>query len=42
MCLVLCATLDFPGGTMDGSLPASAEDTGANPDPRRLHMPQSN
>ena len=42
MCLVLCATLDFPGGMMDGSLPASAEDMGANPGPGRFHMPQSN
>ena len=32
----------FPGGTGDGSLPASAGDTGSIPGPGRFHMPQSN
>ena len=33
---------DFPGGTMDGSSPANAGDTGSIPGPGRVHMPRSN
>ena len=32
----------FPSGTVVGSLPASAGDTGLIPGPGRSHMPQSN
>ena len=31
----------FPGGTVVGSLPANAGDTGSSPGPRRFHMLQS-
>ena len=33
---------DFPGGTVDKNLPASAGDTGSFPGPGRYHMLQSN
>ena len=33
---------DFPGGALDGSPPANAEDTGSNIGPGRSHMSQSN
>ena len=33
---------DFPGGTVDKNLPASARDTGSIPSPGRFHMLQSN
>ena len=32
----------FPGGTVVGSLPANAGDTGSSPGPGRSHMPWSN
>ena len=32
---------DFPGDTVHGSLPASAEDMGSIPGPGGFHMPQS-
>ena len=32
---------DFPGGTMDKNLPASAGDVGLIPGPGRFHMPRS-
>ena len=33
---------DLPGGTMGGSLPASAGDTGSIPGPGGFHVPQGN
>ena len=33
---------DFPGGTVVGSPPANAGDTGSSPGPGRSHMPPSN
>ena len=33
---------DFPGGTVDRNLPASAGDTGTIPDLGRFHMPRGN
>ena len=35
-------TLGFPGGTVVGSLPASAGDTGSSPGLGGSHMPRSN
>ena len=35
-------TWDFPGGTMDKNLPASAGDMGLIPDPGRSHVLWSN
>ena len=32
---------DFPGGTVDGNLPAKAGDTGLISGQGRFHMPQS-
>ena len=34
--------LDFPGGSVDKSLPANAGDTGSIPALERFHMPLSN
>ena len=34
--------MDFPGGTVDKNLPASAGDTGSIPALGKFHMPQSN
>ena len=34
--------VDFPGGTVDNNLPASAGDTGLIPGPGSFHMLQSN
>ena len=34
--------LGFPGGTVVGSPPANAGDTGSSPGPGRSHMPWSN
>ena len=34
--------MGFPGGTVLGSLPAGAGDTGSSPGPGGSHMPQSN
>ena len=31
---------DFPGGTVDKTLPANAGDTGSSPSPGRFHVPQ--
>ena len=36
------ALMDFPGGTVDRNLPASAGDTESIPGLGRLHMPRSN
>ena len=33
---------DFPGGTVDKNLPASAGDMSLIPGPGRFHMPQNN
>ena len=33
---------DFPGGTVDGILPANPGDTGLIPGPGKFHMPLSN
>ena len=33
--------LDFPGGTMDGSLPVNAGDMGSIPGRGRFHVPCS-
>ena len=33
------ADLDFPGGTVDRSLPANAGDMGSTAGPGRFHMP---
>ena len=33
---------DFPGGIVDGNLPANAEDVGSIPGPGRFHMLQGN
>ena len=35
-------SLDFPGGTVDKNLPASAGDMGSIPPRGRFHMPQGN
>ena len=34
--------VDFPGGTVDKNLPASAGDTGSVPGRGRFHVPRSN
>ena len=33
---------DFPGGSVDGSMPVNAGDTGSTPGPGRFHMPRGN
>ena len=44
MLLYFCGKVaeDFPGGTGDRNLPASAGDMGSSPGPGRFHMPWSN